>query len=179
MNDLAAQPMLALALPQTNSLEEWSDLGRKLCSGVRAMNWLIGDWMIAGTERYGEKAREEANAIFRSDVSRFDPIMRTCRRFPEPKRHTALTFGHHLAVMSVPDDFDAEQLLRKAEQERLTTAALRAEARVRVPQAALVDDDPDDTAMRAIAQAWNRAPRISRQAFLELAQESSMGIIDL
>jgi hypothetical protein len=42
-----------------------------------------------------------------------------------------------------------------------------------------VDDDPEDTAMRLIVQAWNRAPVEARGAFLELAAEAEMGVIDL
>ncbi|WEK42964.1 MAG: hypothetical protein P0Y64_16725 [Candidatus Sphingomonas colombiensis] len=169
-----------LALPVTETFEDWSNLGRRLCMGARTINWLIGDWLIEGSERFGEKARDEANQIFRSDVDRFGPIVDTCRRFTEPRRHPALTFGHHLAVMSIADDTEADGLLAKAETERLTTAALKAEVRLTFHQPRMLeDDDPEDTAMRHIAQAWNRAPKASREAFIELAQESHLGVIDL
>lgn len=174
-------PMLPLTLPHTETFAEWSSLGHKLCAGARVMNWLIGDWLIDGTENYGAKARDEANRIFRADVERFDPILKTCRRFPEDKRHDRLTFGHHAAVMAIPDDAEAEKLLSEAETERATVASLKAKVRViNHTQASLIeDDDPEDTAMRAIVQAWNRAPKTSREAFLELASESHMGVIDL
>lgn len=172
---------LALTLPVTETFDEWRNLGRRLCLGARAINWLIGDWMIDGAERFGDQARDEAQAIFQSDVERFDPIVRTCRRFPDDRRHKGLTFSHHLAVMSIDDDAKADDLLAKAETEHLTTAALKAEvmlvrSHTRLP---LVDDDPEDTAMRAIAQAWNRASRGARQDFLELAEQADLGVIDL
>lgn len=178
MTDLATLP---LALPATETFAEWSELGRSLCAGARAMNWLIGDWLIAGVEVHGQKAREEANRIFRADVERFDPILKTCRRFPEGKRHERLTFGHHVAVMAIPDDEQAEALLTEAEQSRLTIASLKAKVRVEHHQqhSLIDDDDPEDTAMRAIVHAWNRAPMTARTAFLELASESHMGVIDL
>lgn len=180
MNTLTPEPTLALHLPAATSFEEWSNLGRKLCAGARFMNWIIGDWLIEGSERFGDKAREEANVIFRSDVERFDPIIKTCRRFPEHARHQALTFGHHLAVAGIEDHAQAEELLVTAERDRLTTAALKAQVKVSFRQPRLMDDDdPEDTAMRHIAQAWNRAPKASRLAFLELAQESDLGVIDL
>jgi hypothetical protein len=170
-----------LNLPTTETFADWQALGRRLCMGARAINWLIGDWLIDGAERFGDKARDEAQTIFRSDVDRFDPILKTCRRFPEPKRHAALTFGHHLAVMSIDDDTEAETLLSKAETERMTTAALKAEVKVIRSHARLPieDDDPVDTAMRRIVQAWNLASREARQMFIELAQESHMGVIEL
>jgi len=168
-----------LALPVTATFEEWQSLGRRLCAGSRAINWLIGDWLIDGSERFGEKARDEANAIFRSDVDRFAPIVDTCRRFPGPRRHPALTFGHHLAVMAIPDDGEADRLLTRAETERMTTAALKAEVRVSRQPRLIEDDDPTDTAMRRIVQAWNLANREARQEFIELAGESHMGVIEL
>ena len=181
MNALTPPGQFALALPHTETFDDWSNLGRRLCASSRVINWLIGDWLIEGSERFGDKARDEAKTIFFSDVDRFAPIVDTCRRFPEPKRHQSLTFGHHLAVMAIEDDDQAEQLLTRAETDRLTTAALKAEVKVirsqdRLP---LMDDDPVDTAMRRIAQAWNLASMAARQNFLELAQESHMGVIEL
>lgn len=173
--------MGTLTLPATTTFAEWSSLGTKLCAGARAMNWLIGDWLIAGVEQHGQKARDEANRIFRTDVERFDPILKTCRRFPEDRRHQRLTFGHHVAVMPVQDDAEAEELLKEAEQSKLTTATLRAKVSVlRHAQAPLIpDDDPEDTAMRRIIHAWNLAPKASREAFIELAQETELGVIEL
>lgn len=173
---------LGLSLPQTETFEDWTALGRRLCMGARAMNWLIGDWLIEGSERFGEKAREEAVTIFRSDVARFDPIVKTCRRFPEERRRPALTFGHHLAVAPIEDDGEAERLLEQAETERATVAMLKANVRVITAARALPgfeDDDPVDAAMRKIVQAWNLASRAARQEFIELVQESDMGVIEL
>jgi hypothetical protein len=169
--------------PETTSFDEWRDMGRKLCMGRRAVNWLIGDWLIWGSDekRFGRKALEEANAIFLADVDRFGPIVDTCRRFPETRRHAELSFGHHLAVMTVDDDGEAERLLAEAEAQRMTAAQLKATVRVSTDRQVnmLEDDDPEDAAMRRIVHAWNRSPRAARQAFLELAQESHMGVIEL
>ena len=171
---------LPLTLPQTDTFDDWTNLGRRLCAGARTMNWLIGDWLIEGSTRFGEKARDEANAIFRADVERFGPIVDTCRRFSDDKRHTALTFGHHVAVMPVEDDGEAQAILTEAETASLTVAQVKAKVRVahKAPTF-LLDDDPEDTAMRLIVQAWNRAPKASRESFIELAAESHMGVIDL
>lgn len=181
MTKINLPAQITLDLPAEVTFEQWSDLGRKLCQGARTINWLIGDWLIAGSERFGERARSEALAIFRSDVERFDPIVRTCRRFPSDRRHEALSFSHHLAVMAVTDDSEADRLLAQAEEARITAAALKAQVRVahdrQVPM--MVDDDPEDTAMRLIAQAWNRAPRAARESFFELAEEVELGVIDL
>jgi hypothetical protein len=174
---------LALNLPATATFADWSSLGHRLCTGARQINWLIGDWLIEGSERFGDRARDEANAIFRTDVERFDPIVRTCRRFPEPRRHAALSFGHHLAVLPIDSADEADQLLTQAETKHLSPRDLRREVTAhRMQNGSLfprVDDDPEDTAMRLIVQAWNRAPVEARGAFLELAAEAEMGVIDL
>ena len=172
---------LGLSLPETHTFDEWASLGIRLCQGARVINWMIGDWLISGCEQYGDKARDEANAIFRSDVDRFGPIVDTCRRFAGEKRHQALTFGHHMAVMAIKDDGEADQILTEAETQRLTVAAVKAQVRVKTDRQAnmLPDDDPEDTAYRRIVQAWNLSSRDSRKAFLESAQEANMGVIDL
>jgi len=172
-----------LSLPRTETFEDWRELGRRLCLGARHINWLIGDWLIDGAERFGEQARDEAQAIFRSDVARFDPIVKTCRRFPEPKRHEGLTFGHHLAVAAIEDDAEAEKVLHEAEATGATVAMVKAIVRVHSTAASLPgvveDDDPVDTAYRRIVQAWNVAPRASRELFAESMAESHLGVIDL
>lgn len=184
MNALApigAEPMLPLSLPETHSFEEWSQLGRLLVAGRRKLDFLTGDWLIRGSTEYGDKARSEANAIFRADVERFGPMLDVCRRFSETRRHDALTFGHHLAVMPIEDDEQAEAMLVEAEASRMTVAAVKAQVRVTTNRQTTIlpDDDPEDTAYRRIVQAWNLASRSSREAFLESAQESHMGVIDL
>lgn len=171
-----------LSLPRTETFDDWRDLGRRLCMGARAMNWLIGDWLIEGSERFGEKAREEAQEIFRSDVARFDPIVRTCRRFPQSKRRAALTFGHHLAVTSIDDHHQAERVLDEAEETGATVAMVKAKVRVltegeRLP--GMDDDDPVDASYRRIVQAWNLAGHQARRDFIEAASESHMGMIEL
>lgn len=177
----AAQPMLPLVLPETSTFEEWSSLGRLLVSGRRKLDFLTGDWLIRGSTEYGDKARSEANAIFRADVERFGPMLDVCRRFPETRRHEALTFGHHLAVMPVEDDEQAEAILVEAETNRMTVAAVKAQVRVTTNRQTTIlpDDDPEDTAYRRIVQAWNRAPRGVRKLFQEQIEETGLKVIDL
>lgn len=177
----AIQPSLPLTLPATSTFADWSHLGTILLTARRKVNWLIGDWLDRGLTDYGDKARDEANRIYRSDVDRFAPILETCRRFPEEQRHDLLTFEHHVAVRDIEDDAQAQTMLDKAEADRMTVAALKAEVKVSSNRQTTIlpDDDPDDTAYRRIVQAWNLASRASREAFLESAQESNMGVIDL
>jgi hypothetical protein len=173
---------LALSLPETATFDDWSGFGAKLLAGRRKLNWLIGDWLIAGMDRYGDQARDEAVRLAKTDIDRFGPIVDVCRRFPEDKRHAALTFDHHAAVARL-DDERAASMLDDAERLSIPLPMLRAQVReTRVASGDLNlpdDDDPEDREMRAVAQAWNRARKSARQAFLELAEESHLGVIDL
>jgi hypothetical protein len=174
-------PTLPLALPTTSTFEEWSDLGRMILTATRKLDWLRGDWLIDGSTRYGDKARDMAVSIFRADVDRFAPIVDTCRRFPESERHPALTFGHHLAVMAVSDDAEAHTILARAERDRMTVAAVKAHVRVSTDRQVtmLPDDDPTDTGARRIWQAWNRESRASRDEALAMMMEAQLGMIEI
>jgi hypothetical protein len=173
---------LALSLPDTATFDDWSTFGAKLLAGRRKLSWLIGDWLIAGMDRYGDQARDEAVRLSRTDIDRFGLIVDVCRRFPEDKRHAALTFDHHAAVARL-DDERAASMLDDAERLKLPVLMLRAQVReTRISQGDLLpaeDDDPEDREMRAVVQSWNRARPSARRAFLELAEESHMGVIDL
>jgi hypothetical protein len=106
-----------------------------------------------------------ANRIFRAHDDRLAPILDVARRFPEGKRHERLKFGHHLAVMAVKDDEQAESLLCEAEEKHLTVAALKAHVGSRpIGRRTCCLMTIPDAAMRLIAQAWNRAPLAAREA---------------
>jgi hypothetical protein len=177
----ATGSQLGLNLPEIHTLEEWSGALTWLIAIKYRCEFAIGDMIDRGVAQFGSEAFEMANRIFRAHDDRLAPILDVARRFPEGKRHDRLKFGHHLAVMAVKDDEQAEHLLCEAEEQHLTVAALKAHIRVKTDRQAnmLPDDDPEDAAMRLIAQAWNRAPLAARESFLELAKEAALEEIDL
>lgn len=186
MNDMAitvSSPgtQLGLNLPEIRTLEEWSGALTWLIAIKYRCEFAIGDMIDRGVAQFGTEAFEMANKIFRAHDDRLAPILDVARRFPEGRRHDRLKFGHHLAVMAVKDDEQAETLLREAEEQHLSVAALKAHVRVKTDRQAtmLPDDDPMDAQMRLIAQAWNRAPLAAREEFLALAEEANFGEIDL
>lgn len=171
------EPAFGYVLPPEASFEEWKDTGLQFMMAGRMLNWLIGDWFREGHARFGAKALAYRNRIFRRDVDRFGPIIEVCARFPQDERHKELTWGHHAVAMEADDP---HAMLRKAEDEGLTVAALKAAVKVASRQCEMpIDDDPEDTAYRRIVQAWNLASRSSREDFLESAQEAGLGVIDL
>ena len=175
-----------LNLPEDMSFDEWIKLGRLVILRFRRASWDLGDWLKFGLDpKRGWESQElqEALSVIRADAVRLTPVLETCRRFPEEKRHHRLTFAHHAAVMAIDDDAEADALLTEAEREGATVALLKATVRVRTAGDRLPgmveDDDPIDTAYRRIVQAWNCAPRASRELFAESVAESHMGVIEL
>lgn len=170
-----------LSLPETETFDDWRSLGAQLCRAKKQVDFLIGDWLRDG-KRFGEKAMEEAQRIFLSDKPRFAPIVAVCERFPKPKRHTKLSFGHHAAVMPIKQDDEAERLLQKAELRRLTQAELRADVRaiIRATEPSWYDDDIVDQEYRSIMQPWNRASTLeARNLAAEAIAESHFEIVPL
>lgn len=178
--DLSA-PALSLELKAGLVFEDWHKLGRKLANGSRLLNWWIGDWWASGQHLYGERARLAAEGIFGKEFHTIMNAASICRSFHVSRRREALSFSHHAEVAGLSPE-DADGLLDKAESEKLSTRELRRQVirhRVMTGQIAVIEnDDPEHTELLRIAQAWNRASTEARRTFLELANESSLKVID-
>lgn len=178
-----SKPGLSLDIPKNQTFDQWVEMGRSLAEGQRVINWWIGDWWAAGSHRYGERAKAAAEGIFGREFGSLANAASVCRSFESSRRREALTFTHHLEVAALPPK-EADALLDKAEKANLSTRDLRVEAMKRKVALGLfkprdeIDDDPEYTALKAIAAAWNRAPVGARETFAELVAEANLGVID-
>lgn len=177
------KPGLSLEIPKGQTFDQWAEMGRSLCEGQRVVNWWIGDWWAAGQHRYGERAKAAAEGIFGREFGGLMNLASVCRSFETSRRREALSFTHHVEVAALPPE-KADELLTRAETENLSTRDLRVEVvKVRTalghfPTRDVMDDDPEHTALVAIARAWNRAPVSARETFAELVDEANLGEID-
>lgn len=177
------KPGLALSIPKNQTFDQWVEMGRSLCEGQRVVNWWIGDWWAAGSHRYGERAKVAAARIFGREFGALMNLASVCRSFETSRRREALSFTHHVEVAALPPD-KADALLTRAETESLSTRDLRVEVvKIRTalghfPTRDQADDDPEHTALVAIARAWNRAPVGARETFAEMVAEANLGEID-
>lgn len=177
------KPALALDIPKNQTFDQWTEMGRSLAEGQRVVNWWIGDWWAAGSHRYGERAKAAAEGIFGREFQSLMDMASVCRSFEPSRRRDVLSFTAHREVAALPPN-EADKLLERAEKDGLSTRELRVEAMKRkvalgmFPTRDQVDDDPEHTALVAIARAWNRAPAGARQTFLDLAEEANLGVID-
>jgi hypothetical protein len=176
-----ARPALTLDIPKDQSFDDWVDTGRRLCASSQVINWYIGDWWAAGQHRYGARAKVAAEGLFGKEFQGLMDVASVCRAFPTSRRREALTFTHHREVAALPPE-EADTLLVRAEDERLSTRELRKEVlRHRLARGDFLprdDDDPEHTELLAIARAWNRARIGVRQEFAELVEEAGTGEID-
>lgn len=178
-----SKPALGLQIPKGQTFDEWVEMGRSLADGQRVVNWWIGDWWAAGSHRYGERAKVAAEGIFGLSYKSLATYASVCRSFEPSRRLEHLDFGHHQEVASLPPT-EADALLTRASRDALSVRDLRVEAMKRKVALGLfkprdeIDDDPEYTALKAIAAAWNRAPAGARQTFAELVAESDLGVID-
>lgn len=175
------KPALALEIPKGQTFDDWVEMGRNLCEGQRVVNWWIGDWWAAGSHRYGERAKAAAEGIFGKEFKTLANAASVCRAFETSRRREHLSWSHHAEVASLPPE-EADAILDRAEADQLNRATVRSEAIKKKTELGLyvprIDDDPEQTELLEITRKWNRARRSVRETFLDLANESDLGVID-
>lgn len=158
-----------LALPENIAFPDWLDVGRNLASQKRHIDWLIGDWITFGRQRFPEQV-ELALEQF-GDARQVKRIEKTVEAFPPHLRCSGLSFDHHAHVADLPAQ-EALPLLKRAESENIDARHFRIEAMLRKVEIGQVyprDEDHDDDMLLALVRAWNRAPRNVRDEFFEMA----------
>lgn len=149
-------------LPVFDTYEEWAAFAKPLGALVKQSLWLLGDWLIAGEQRFGEMY---AQAL---DLTGLDyDTLRTAKwlagRFPPERRRDNLTWSHHREVAALPVE-QQERLLDLAaptdanpQMPRLSTRELRDEARM---MAAGRRDSPEQELLRSIAAQLHAATNL-------------------
>lgn len=175
---------LSLSIPDETSFEDWQTIGRRLFARERVINWWIGDWWAFGEHRYGERAKMAAEGIFGLTFQSLADIAMVARSFETSRRREHVSFTHHREVAALPPT-EADAMLAKAADENLSTRDVRKAAMLRKVALGIirprddVQDDPDYAALKAIAAYWNRANRDVREQFLDMANESELGVIEV
>jgi hypothetical protein len=105
----------------------WAQAGRKLGALGRGGQWWLGDWLLYGTFRWGQKYAEAAR-ITGYDAGSLRNMAWIASQFPPPRRRASLTWCHHAAVAGL-DPAEQERWLDLVASERLTVADLRATLR--------------------------------------------------
>jgi len=110
-------------------LRVWLEHGRRFGALGRSVAWWIGDWLIYGNARYGERYVRAAR------VTGYDPqslmnMVYVASRFALERRREALSWSHHAEVAAL-SRAEQERWLELAARERMSVRSLRAELRSR------------------------------------------------
>lgn len=173
---------IALTLPADPTFEQWIDAGRTLAANRRQLDWLVGDWLQVGRERF----HDQAEFAFLADALGVSPRMlgtveKAVRAFPPHLRDQGLTIEHHAHAAALPEQ-ERLPFLNRARREHWTPEQARIEVvklRTVIGERSVMErDDPDYDELIAISRAWNRAHRHVREQFADLVRESDLGVID-
>ncbi|XTZ15357.1 LmbU family transcriptional regulator [Micromonospora echinospora] len=109
--------------------------GRRLSALATSTAWCLGDWILFGQARYGEKYREAVETVG-LDYQTLRNYTWVARAVAMPRRRENLSFQHHAEVASLSDT-EQDYWLRRAEENRWSRNELRRQVRA----AALGRDD--------------------------------------
>lgn len=103
-----------LQLQQGMTFDAWLSVGRRVLGISKASPWCIGDWLIYGHQRYGEryKAALETTAF---DYQTLRNYAWVARRFDMSRRRDTVSFQHHAEVAALREP-EQELWLERAER---------------------------------------------------------------
>jgi hypothetical protein len=108
-------------------LAEWSAVGRRFGEIGRCSQWWLGDWILYGNARFGERY-SRAVKLTGYDAQSLMNMVYVASRFDVYRRRENLSWSHHASLASLDHDRQ-EHWLSRAESERLSVADLRVELR--------------------------------------------------
>jgi hypothetical protein len=102
---------------------EWAAAGRRIGAVGRSIQWLLGDWITYGNEKFGERYAR-ASKITGYDTQTLMNMVYVASRFPISRRRENLSWSHHETLAAlVPDEQD--QWLDQASTHRWSVSDLR------------------------------------------------------
>jgi hypothetical protein len=138
------------------ALSDWVRQGRRFGALARGSAWWIGDWLVYGNAKYGEKYVRAAK-ITGYDAKSLMNMVYVASRFEISRRRENLSWSHHAAVAALEPE-QQELWLALSERHALSVHCLRRElgnARRRRPSdIARAEDDggqPPDAERRQLS----------------------------
>ena len=104
-------------------VREWAEVGRRIGSVGRNIQWLIGDWIAYGNQKFGERYARA------SKISGYDPqslmnMVYVATRFAVSRRRENLSWSHHEALAAL-DPEEQDRWLDQVTLHRWSVADLR------------------------------------------------------
>lgn len=111
---------LGLIIEGTPTVEEWTEYGLKLRRVETSLNWIIGDYLVYGEFKYGEKYSQILDESMMNSWKVYHWVSKHV--LPE-RRVKELSWTHHRLIASLPPVYQTK-MLEKAIKERLTSQNL-------------------------------------------------------
>lgn len=110
-------------LPAKAEFEDWEADGEKLFEMAHKVPFLMGDWLNAGEDRFGEMYAQaiDLTKLAYSTLAQYKWV---CGAIPVKRRVAALSFGHHVAVAGLEPD-KQDEMLKQALREGWSRKDLR------------------------------------------------------
>jgi hypothetical protein len=105
--------------------EEWVQLGNKLRSAEKGVQFWIGDWIRYGEHEYGGKYTQAIKASKR-ELKTLQNYVYVTGRIDSSRRREVVNFSAHAEVASLPPN-EQERILAKAANETFTVRDVRKE----------------------------------------------------
>jgi hypothetical protein len=113
---------VSLTIPETASLEQWADIGKKLYHAGQRMTWWLADWAAFGDREYGQlKEFCDLNGFSYQTISNLASV---ARGVESSRRRESLSFSHHVEVAALPAR-EQTKWLGATEKEKLSVVELR------------------------------------------------------
>lgn len=114
---------VGLQIPDALDIRTWEQVGRKISAVANCSAWCLGDWLVYGQYKYGERYRSVAVAV-NLDFQTLRNYAWVARRYELACRRENLSFQHHAEAAAVPVA-DRERWLDLAEEHRWSRNELR------------------------------------------------------
>lgn len=107
---------------------EWATVGRRIGAVGRCVQWLLGDWIAYGNEKFGERY-SRASKITGYDTQTLMNMVYVASRFSNSRRREALSWSHHETLAALDPD-EQDRWLDEAVRHRWSVSDLRMMLRV-------------------------------------------------
>ena len=109
-------------------LRGWAEVGRRIGAVGRNIQWLLGDWIAYGNDKFGERYAR-ASKISGYDTQTLMNMVYVATHFPASRRRENLSWSHHEALAALEFE-EQERWLDQAVRHRWSVFDLRTMLRV-------------------------------------------------
>lgn len=169
-------------VPDDLTFADWIETLKTLAGQRRNVDWMLGDWLRIGQERFPEQIQMELlGGELGMSPKRLKTAVNVSSKFPAHARDETLSIEHHAHVVDLPREEQLD-LLTKARREHWSDDHMRKEVISRKVTIGMADvlsaEEYDQHSLMSLQHAWNRASTDVRSDFLELATQANGGVID-